>query len=486
MKGIHKIQSWIDGFDEISIGGIPKNRMTLISGTPGSGKTIFCSQFLIGAIINSKEPGVFVTFEEAPEDIIKNMKEFGWNIDEYINDKLWSFVDVSPKLDDNITIMGDFDLSGLIVQIKNAVRKIGAKRVVLDPLAALFNKYPNVPTIRKEIIRIKSCLKSLSVTSLVTSERYKEIGINSHYDILDFVSDNVIIMKNQMFEEYRRRTIEILKYRGADHKMGQRSFTIKGGRGITVISFDRDPDFPKTKRIRKSTGIKKLDEMTDGGFFQGSSILISGQTGTGKTLINLSMLAGALKRGEKCMLYNFEESNQQIIQKISIWEEDFSKAEENGIFQMYSVYPESQSIESLIVEMRSAMQNFSPDRIYIDSISALERITTHLTFRESLINLFLFAREKNIMTTFTTTTPTFSEYHIESEKHISTLCDAILLLRYFEREGEIIRCIAIMKLRDSNHTRHFLEYKIDERGIHILDAIKKNTGIFNSFNVNKI
>jgi circadian clock protein KaiC len=481
MNSLNKIQIGIEGFDSISMGGIPEERLTLIEGTPGSGKTIFCVQFLLGGFKNG-EPGVFVTFEESPDDIINNMNGFGWDILNYIKKDLFKFVDISPRFDDNITIMGEYDLSGLFIRIKSVVEEIGAKRVVIDSVAALFNTFLDHNLIRKEIIKLKSCLKSLSVTSLLTSERYDETGANSHFDVLDFVSDNIIVLKNQMFEEYRRRTIEILKYRGAPHKKGQHSFTIKGGKGITIISFERNPYLPDTKRERKTSGIEKFDEITSGGFFNGSSILISGQTGSGKTLLTLALLNGALKQGERCILFNFEESHQQINHKAQIWNINLQKAEKDGKFRSFSIYPESLGIEDLITDMRSEIQSFSPDRIFIDSISALERITTPLTFRESLINLILFAREENIISVFTTTTPSFSGPIIGSEKYISTLSDMVILLRYFENRGELIRALAIMKMRDSDHSKYFWKYIIDNKGFHFLDKLEGNVGLFSSIN----
>ncbi|MFO7797148.1 MAG: circadian clock protein KaiC [Promethearchaeati archaeon] len=481
MKSIKKIPSGIDGFDILSMGGIPENRMTLLSGTPGSGKSTFCVQFLIGGINHSKDPGVFITFEESPEDIIINMKDFGLDIQKYKDSGFWEFVDISPRIEDDFLVRGDYDLSGLIIRIKNAVEKINAKRVVLDSIAVLFNRFPDKSIVRKEIIRLKSCLKSLSVTSIITMEQYEEFGKDSHYNILDFVSDNVILLQNTIFEEHRRRTIEILKYRGVPHKKGRESFTIKKNEGIIIISFERNPNELPAKRERESTGYSELDDMVGGGFFEGSSILISGQTGTGKTLITLLLLEGSLQNGEKCIMFNFEESREQILQKARNWNIDLEQPENDGIFMLNCIYPESQGIEELIVDMKSKIQSFKPDRIYIDSISALERITSNLTFRQSLINLFLFIRENNIIAIFTTTTPTFSDHFNKGMGHISTLADAIILLRYFERDGLMTRGIGILKMRDSNHSKHFIEYSIDNEGIKILKPIEGKIGIFDSF-----
>ncbi|TFG26722.1 MAG: circadian clock protein KaiC [Promethearchaeota archaeon] len=478
MKGIEKIPSGIDGFDIISMGGIPKNRTTLISGTPGSGKTIFCTQFLLGGILNSKEPGVFVTFEERPEDIITNMTDFGWDIPNYEDSGLWKFVDVSLNLGNNFEISGIYDLSGLLIRIKTAVEMIGAKRVVLDSLAALFSRFPDKTIVRDEILRLKSCLNSLAVTSLITTENYNDYGDNNQYNIIDFVSDNVIVLNNSLSEEYRRRTIEILKYRGTNHKKGKHSFTIKQNRGVVIISFKRELEAPQIQRKRKSSGVKELNSMIGGGFFEGSAILISGQTGTGKTLLSISILEGIIQKKEKCVMFNFEESREQIFHKARIWGIDLEQAENENIFRLMSVYPESEGIEDLIVDIKTVINEFTPVLIILDSISALERITSKLTYRESLINLFLFLREKNIMGIFTSTTPTFSKPFFVSEKHISTLSDAIILLHFFEKEGKLTRGLGILKMRDSEHAKNFYEYSIDNTGFHILQPLKSNAGLF--------
>ena len=478
MPNVEKISSGIEGFDIVSMGGIPKYRTTLISGTPGSGKTIFCTQFLVNGITQFNESGVFVTFEESPQDIIQNMRDFGWDIPKYQESGRWEFVDVSPHFEDNYEITGDYDLSGLIIRIKTAVEKIGAKRIVLDSLAALFTQFPDASLIRKEILRLKSCLNSLSVTTLITSERYEDYTLNSHYNVIDFVSDNMVILKNTSFNEFRRRTIEILKYRGAAHKKGQYSFTIKDNRGIVIISFKRTRELVPHERKRKPSGMDDLDLMIDGGFFKGSSILISGQTGTGKTLLLLSMIDGILKRGERCILFNFEEGREQILKKAHNWNIDLEKAEQDGLFKLQCLYPESTGIEDLVVDIKTAINDFSPDRLFIDSISAIERITTEITFRESLINIILYFREMNLIGFLTSTTPTFTSPALGSGTHISTLSDAIILLLYFEREGKLIRGMAIMKMRDSDHSKSFMEYQIDDTGIHILEPIKQNAGIF--------
>lgn len=478
--GLKKIPSGIAGFDTISEGGLPKGKTTLISGTPGSGKTIFCTQFLVYGIEKLDEPGVFVTFEETPQDIIENMVDFGWDIQKYVESGKWAFVDVSPQFSEEFEFSGDYDLSGLIIRIKTAVEKIGAKRIVLDSIAALFSQFPDHSIVRKEILRLKSSLLTLNITALITSERYEEYKFDSHYNIIDFVSDNLIILRNLAHEEYRRRTIEILKYRGTSHKKGQYSFTIKDGEGMIIISFERNPKPLQIFSERKTSGITDLDKITKGGLFRGSSILISGQTGTGKTLFLISMIKGILQKGEKCLMFNFEESREQILLKAQNWDLDLEKAEKDGLFRLLCVYPESQGIEELIVDMRKLIESFKPNRVFIDSISALTRITNEVTYRQSLINLILLFREKNIIGFLTSTSPTFASPLMSSDEHISTLSDAIILLRYFEMEGKLSRGISVIKLRGSDHTKYFIEYKIDKEGITLLEPIEKGIGAFNT------
>ena len=280
---IEKLATGISGFDLIANGGVPKNRTTLVSGSAGSAKTIFAAQFLTEGIKQAGEAGVFITFEEPPRDIRRNVLGFDWDIATWEEENKWVFVDASPQPESEAVIAGSYDLGALLVRIEHAVRKISAKRVVLDSLGAIFTQFTDGAQVRNELFRISTALKSIDVTTIMTAERSAEYGEISRYGVEEFVVDNVMILRNVLEAEKRRRTIEILKFRGTSHQKGEYPFTISDGEGIIVLPLSAIELSQRSSNVRISSGITALDEMCGGGFFRDSIILVSGATGTGKT-----------------------------------------------------------------------------------------------------------------------------------------------------------------------------------------------------------
>lgn len=232
---VEKLATGIAGFDSISNGGIPKGRTTLIAGTAGSGKTIFAAQFLAEGISKEHEPGVFVTFEESPQDISKNLSSLGWTIRAWETERQWLFVDASPNVAEEPVRSGSYDLAALLARIEHAVNKIGAKRVAMDSLGAIFSRLQEISLIRRELFRIASALKKMGVTAVMTAERTLEYGETTRYGVEEFVADNVIILRNVLEAEKRRRTVEILKFRGTSHQQGEFAFTIMPAQGIVIV-----------------------------------------------------------------------------------------------------------------------------------------------------------------------------------------------------------------------------------------------------------
>ncbi|MBD3198150.1 MAG: circadian clock protein KaiC [Candidatus Lokiarchaeota archaeon] len=475
--GIEKIKTGIEGFDILSKGGIPRNRTTLISGTPGSGKTIFSTEFLAKGILKSNQTGVFVTFEELPKNIKKNVRSFGWPIDKWEYNKKWAFIDGSPRNDKNVIYGGDFNLNGLIARIKAKIKEIRASRVVIDSLDTMMKRFPSEEVVRRDLLKLKRELEKLDVTTIITSERYEEFGNISRYDLEEFVSDNVLILRNVLNDETRRRTIEILKFRGTDHNKGQYSYTIRKDKGIVIISFIHDLKSSYYSSERSNSGIMELDHMLGGGFLSGSVILVSGSTGTGKTLIGISFIIGGLKESEKCLLISFEENYKSILNKTKYWNYGLDKYEDSGQLEILNIYPEIEGIEDHIVDIKEKIDTFKPNRIVIDSISALERICDVRSFRESLINLFIYIRTKNIIGLFTSTSPTFMGLTTITQRHISTITDTIILLRYIELYGEVKRGISVIKMRDSNHSKKIREFVITEKGLKIKEPFNNVSGV---------
>ena len=234
-SAIEKLRTGIQGFDLISYGGLPRGRTTLVAGTAGSAKTVFAAQFLAAGIVRAGEGGVFVTFEETGEDIRRNVRGFGWDVGRWEAEGRWAFVDASPQPGQDPIIAGTYDLGALLARIENAVRKTGAKRVALDSLSGIFMQLPDAATVRAELFRITAALKAMGVTSLVTAERTEEYGGICRQEVEEFVTDNVIILRNVLEQEKRRRTIEVLKFRGTQHQKGEFPFTVTPEHGIVII-----------------------------------------------------------------------------------------------------------------------------------------------------------------------------------------------------------------------------------------------------------
>ncbi|MBE7172899.1 MAG: AAA family ATPase [Williamsia sp.] len=296
---ISKSKTGIPGYDEISCGGIPAGRSTLISGSSGSGKTIFACQFLVQGIVKYGEGGVFVTFEEDVQNLKSNVGSFDWNITEFEKSNMWRFVDASAPFKETSQIIGDFDLTGLLARIAAAVKEIRGKRVVLDSIGALFAYFENPTALRHQLYKILSFLKEKNVTVIITSERLEEYGLVSRFGIEEYITDNVLILRNILEHERRKRTIEILKYRGSQHSRGEQAFIINSHSGIEIIPLERIALTQRSSDIRVTSGNTRLDRMCGGGFFKDSIILVSGATGTGKTLTITEFVKGDSRKSKR-------------------------------------------------------------------------------------------------------------------------------------------------------------------------------------------
>ena len=474
---VAKHATGIPGFDLISVGGLPRARATLIAGTAGSAKTVFATHFLASGIVEHGEPGVFVTFEDRVEDIRTNMSGFGWDIERWERDGKWVFVDAAPDPEEPTPIIGSFDLGGLLARIERAVKSVGAKRISLDSLNALFVQFPDHPILRSELFRITTTLKRLGLTVVFTGERVDEYGEVTRHGIEEFVADNVIILRNLLDNERRRRTIEILKMRGAPHQRGEFPFTITSRDGIIVIPLSGIELTQTSSSIRVTSGIAALDEMCGGGFFRDSIVLASGATGTGKTLLVTQFIAGGCATGERCLLFAFEESKDQLFRNAAAWGFDFASLEDSGRLKVVNRYPHAMAMEDHLVEMQQLIAEFKPNRVAVDSLSALERVSSLRSFREFVISLTSYLKMKETTGLFTSTTPSLLGGGSVTEKHISTLTDSIILLRYVESYGQMLRSLVLLKMRGSHHDSSLRQYTIDGTGMHVGEPFRDVVGI---------
>jgi circadian clock protein KaiC len=472
---VRKIRTTIEGFDDISHGGLPQGRTTLVSGTSGTGKTLFAIQFLYNGIINFDEHAVFVTFEESPTDIIQNALSFGWNLQALIDDGKLFILDASPDPEGQ-DITGDFDLSALIERIQYAIRKYKASRVAIDSVTAIFQQYDAAGVVRREIFRLTARLKQIGVTTVMTTERIDEYGAVARFGVEEFVSDNVVIVRNVLDGERRRRTLEILKLRGTSHMKGEYPFTITG-EGINIFPLGAMRLTQRSSNVRVSSGVKTLDEMCGGGFFKDSIILVTGATGTGKTLLVSKFLEDACGRGDRAILFAYEESRAQLSRNASSWGIDFEEMEQKGLLKILCAYPESAGLEDHLQMIKTEIAEFKPSRISIDSLSALARGVSNNAFRQFVIGVTGFAKQEEITGFFTNTTDHFLGSHSITESHISTITDTILMLQYVEIRGEMSRAINVFKMRGSWHDKGIREYSISDQGPDIRDSFRNFEGI---------
>jgi circadian clock protein KaiC len=476
---VAKLPTGIEGLDQITEGGLPLGRSTLISGTAGSAKTVLATQFLVAGIRNYGQSGVFVTFEEPAEDLRKNMLSFGWDLAAFEAEQRLAFVDAAPGEHDlsESEVTGSYDFGAIQARIEHAVRKTKAQRAAIDSIGSVFTRFENPSIVRRELLRIFRALRGLGLTTLVTIERASDAGSIGRHGVEEFVADNVILLGNSLEQEKRRRTIEILKFRGTTHQKGEFSFTITPEDGLIVLPLSALELKQGSTNLRITSGNSDLDNMCGGGFFRDSVILGSGPTGTGKTLITTHFIAGGVEQGERSLLFAFEESRDQLYRNANGWGVNLDELEKTGRLRVVCVYPESHTLEDHLLRLKKEMAAFRPQRIAVDSLTALERVSTEKSFREFVIGLTAYVKAREMAGLFTATTVDLLGGSSVTESHISTITDSIILLRYVELHGEMRRGIVVLKMRGSRHDKEIREITIDHQGMHIGQPFRTVSGI---------
>jgi circadian clock protein KaiC len=469
-----KALTGIQGLDEITGGGLPSGRPTLVSGGAGSGKTMFGLEFVVRGATQHGEPGVFMSFEETIPDLTKNAASLGFDLDRLVAEKKL-FLDHVHITRSEIAETGEYDLDGLFIRIADAVKRVGARRVVLDTIEALFGELPNPGILRAEIRRLFGWLKDQGLTTVITAERDRPDKLTRH-GIEEFVSDCVIVLDHRIREEISTRRLRIVKYRGSTHGTNEYPFLIDE-HGISVLpisSLGLDHAAP-AERI--STGIDRLDGMMGGkGFYRGSSILMSGTSGTGKTSVAAHFVDAACRRGERCLYFAFEESPKQIIRNMRSIGIDLEPWVGKGLLQFHAARPTYGGIEEVLLVTHKQISSFKPSVVVVDPITNLLMVSTLNEVRSMLTRLVDFLKTQEITAVFTSLTAAGGDLEA-SEADVSSLMDSWLLLKAIEVGGERNRALYVLKSRGMEHSNQIREFVLTNDGLRMLDVYLGPEGV---------
>jgi circadian clock protein KaiC len=467
---LERVEAGVPGLELITHGGLPRDRLTLVAGTAGSGKTVFLSQFLSTGI-EAGEPGVFVTFEERPEAIRRNMRSFGWDIPHWEAEEQWAFVDASPRQVDTVYSGDDYDLTPLLIRVTNAIERVGARRVAIDSVGSLVAQFDRDAPARRLLFRLAENLEQAGVSTVMSTERSEDYGPIGRLGFEEFVADNVLILRNALDGEKRRRSIEILKMRGCSHRRGEHLFTLLN-EGIVIVPMSISSIGYGTSTNRISCGLPAVDEMFHGGLYEKSLWLVAGPTGTGKSFLSTHFVAGGVAAGQRALLLSFEESHDQLLRNAAAWGLDLEAMERSGRLSIVAEAPEAASLEDHLQRMKSTIEQFQPDRVAIDSLTALQRISTVKSFREYVLGLTYHIKLLTLAGLVTTSVTDFLSADGSGELHVSTISDVITLLHYVPVGGEFRRGLQVLKMRGSNHDKHIREYRITGHGIDLREPFE--------------
>jgi circadian clock protein KaiC len=473
-KGLPKSATGIQGLDEITGGGLPTGRPTLISGGAGSGKTMFGLEFLYRGAVLFDEPGVFMSFEESIPDLTQNAASLGFDLSRLVAEKKL-FMDHVHISRSEIAESGEYDLDGLFIRIADAVQKVGAKRIVLDTIEALFGEMPNPGILRAEIRRLFDWLKTKGLTTVITAERDRPDKLTRH-GIEEFVSDCVIVLDHRIREEISTRRLRVVKYRGSTHGTNEYPFLIDT-HGISVLPISSLGLDHAASTGRISTGIERLDGMMGGrGFFQGSSILLSGTAGTGKTSVAVHFVDAACRRGERCLYFTFEESPRQVVRNMRSIGIDLQQWVDKGILQFHAARPSYGGIEEILLVAHKHISSFQPSVVVVDPITNLLMVSTLNEARSMLTRLVDFLKTQVITAVFTSLTAPGGSLEA-SEADISSLMDTWLLLKAIEVGGERNRALYVLKSRGMEHSNQIREFVLTNDGLQMLDVYLGPEGV---------
>jgi circadian clock protein KaiC len=473
LVGLAKAPTGIRGLDEVTGGGLPRGRPTLVCGSAGSGKTLLAMEFLVRGITEFNEPGVFVAFEETHDDLVANVASMGFDLAALERDGML-VVDHISVVATEVVEAGEWDLEGLFIRLGAAIDAVGAKRVAIDTIETLFGAFSNVAILRSELKRLFIWLKARGVTLVITGERGD--GALTRHGIEEYVSDCVIVLDHLVSEDLATRRLRILKYRGSLHGTNQYPFLI-GERGISVQPITSLLLQHSVSPERVSTGVDRLDSMLGGGGpYRGSSVLVSGTAGTGKSTLAAQFCAAACERGERAIYFAFEESEEQIIRNMGSVGMQLQRWVDDGLLLFRCVRPSHLGLEAHLLSMQNLADDFDPAVVVVDPISDLlsggdqgRAVTAMLTRQVD------YLKSKGVTALFTTLA---SEGQDEpAEQMIASLIDTVLQVRAVEGNGEHNRVLSVLKSRGMAHSNQVREFLLTDDGIKLADVYVGPQGV---------
>jgi len=468
-SALAKTPTGIEGFDEITEGGVPRGRTTLVCGGPGCGKTLFATEFLVRGATQFGENGAFISFEETSEELAQNVRSLGFDLEALIKDEKIAMDHIRIERSE-IEQTGDYDLEGLFLRLGLAIDSVGAKRVVLDTVESLFGGFDNVALLRAELRRLFRFLKDKGVSVVLTGERGE--GALTRQGLEEYVSDCVILLDHRVTEQVSTRRLRIVKYRGTTHGTNEYPFLIDSD-GISVLPITSMGLDHAVSNERVSTGVPGLDAMLGGkGYFRGSSILISGTAGTGKSSLAAAFARETCSRGEKCLYLAFEESPAQILRNMKSIALDLEPHVKKGLLRIHASRPALHGLEQHLVGIHKMVEKFQPASVVVDPISNLISAGSQFETEAMLLRLVDFLKTRQITALMThLNAGTQGRAIVEAtDVGISSIVDTWLLVRDIELGGERNRAMYVLKSRGMQHSNQVREFLLTSRGINLLDV----------------
>jgi len=473
VTSLSKVPSGVRGLDEITGGGLPRGRPTLVCGGPGCGKTLFAMEFLVRGALDSGENGVFMAFEETPQELAVNVASLGYDLPKLEREKKISldFVRVERS---EIEETGEYDLEGLFVRLDYAVRSVNAKRVVLDTVESLFSGLPNPAILRSELRRLFRWLKERGLTVVVTGEKGE--GSLTRQGLEEYVSDCVIYLDHRVTNQVSTRRLRVVKYRGTLHGTNEYPFLIDQD-GLSILPLTSLGLSHPAPTGRLSSGIPRLDQMLGGkGYYEGSSILVSGTAGTGKTSVAAMLAATACARGKRSLYFAFEESVDQLARNMRSIGLDLRPYLDEGTLRIVAARPTLQGLERHLLTMHREVTTFRPAVVLVDPITNLVNVGTTVETQSMLTRLLDFLKVQGITTFFTSLTSGSGSVE-ETDLGISSLIDTWLVLNVVRSAGERNRTLTIVKSRGMDHSNQAVEYRLSRHGLELMDTYLGSSGV---------